>query len=212
MKAILTCILLVSSISVYATNWLSYYVYYETTYMQGTWSRSELLKEYNYKYLAPVACEGLFGPLDKGLVTAMLDSLQKRSPHVYTWHYSLDIQNDTVKIRTSEPVANVSQVQNEITATLTLNSFKVVIFELNDTKVILTFHDLTLPILDLVGVEKSRERKSPQTLKETSDPLVMPKYDLKLVMKEEPSMVNWLVFSGVINLVLLGLLYVKGRK
>jgi len=61
--ALLFC--LVISQCAFATEWFWYYVYVQTEYPQGPWTRTDILGKYDsYEYLHPLQFNGLFGTSD----------------------------------------------------------------------------------------------------------------------------------------------------
>lgn len=159
MKKILFLLLLFVSINATATHWLSYYVYSETQYLQGPWARTEVLSQSDYRYLAPHYYQDLFGTVEEDLVNKMISRLKELKPEVYHWDYHLSIHKDTVRLHISEQPQHFETIQNEITATLLLNDFDAITFDINDHKETLTLEDLTLPYFDLVSASKRNEER-----------------------------------------------------
>lgn len=210
LKGLLTLLTLIVSINANATHTLTYYVYYETEYVQGPWSRADDLINSNYKYLTPVKYDDAFGTVITELVNKMLSRLKENNPEFYNWTYNLNVNGDTVVISPKEKITHWETVKNEITATLTLNNFKAVIFQLEDGDKTLTINDITIPFLDLV--------KNPTEIIETT---ATDTVEINIQTNKEVSDVNsgqqknpfliWLIISGIINLVLIGRLILTKR-
>lgn len=211
MKELLTILILIMSLSAGGTHWLTYYVYYETEYMQGPWTRTDLLKESGYKFLASEAFEDLFGSEDKELVNQMLHRLKNKKPEIYNWNYDITFQGDTVILKTKEKIEKIETVKNEITATLTLNNFKAVTFHFTDQQETWTINDLTLPYLDLVtGRSKTHEpSEKPGRIDAKAQ---VDKVQTNGAPDKERDSTPWLVISGILNIGLIGLLIMKRKK
>ena len=134
-----------------ATHWLTYFVYVETQYTQGTWSRTNLLAQSDYTYLSPQIQEDLFGSLKEDLVNKMLFRLKENNPEAYNWNYVLSFQGDTVILATENRINAFETVKNEITATLTLNNFKAVTFTTENYNQTFEIGDVSLPFFDLIS-------------------------------------------------------------
>ncbi|HET8964024.1 MAG TPA: hypothetical protein VFM99_09015, partial [Chitinophagales bacterium] len=111
-------LVLIVSINANATHTLTYYVYYESEYVQGPWSRADDLINSNYKYLTPVKYNDAFGTVIAELVNKMLSRLKENNPEVYNWTYSLNVNGDTVIFSPNKKITHWETVKNEITATL----------------------------------------------------------------------------------------------
>jgi len=216
MKGFLTILTLVISLSVNATHLLTYYVYYETEYSQGPWKRLNILEESDYKYLAPESFTDLFGSEDIDLVNKMISRLKDNKPDVYNWNYEVSFSEDTVILTTKAEIEKFETVKNEITATLTLNSFKAVTFRFNNLQETLTIDDLTLPYLDLVKAK--RDKNEPSTsqglTKNTAEIKVEnnPKQQNEIKNEEGSSLTIWLIISVIINVGLVALLIMKKKR
>lgn len=206
MKVFLTILTLTISLNSFATEWLTYYVYFETEYSQGTWTRTNILEQSNYKYLTVEAYEDLFGSEDEQLVDKFLSRLKTKKPDLYKWKYNLTFKGDTVVITTKEKPENIATIKNEITATLTFNNFKAVTFNFGDNSETLTNKDLTLPYFDLVSkhitqttetteIQQPSERNQTVQPTETKNPLT-----------------PWLIISIIFNFGLVGLLIMNRLK
>ncbi len=206
MKILLTILTLTISFNSFATEWLTYHVYFETEYIQGPWTRTDILEQSKYKYLAVEAYEDLFGSENEQLVQKFISRLKDKKPDLYNWTYNLNFQDDTVIITTKEQPKNVETIKNEITATLTFNNFKAVTFNFGDTSETLTNNDLTLPYFDLVskqitqttGVKKEQEPIGQNQMVEPT--------------KTKNPLTTWLIVSIIFNFGLLGLLTMKKLK
>ncbi len=205
MKKTLTILALILALNANATNWLTYYVYHETKYVQGPWTRTNLLEKSDYKYLAAQEYEELFGSEQIDLVYQILSHLKEKNPKVYSFDYTLSLRGDTVIFATADSVGQYETLKNELTASLTLNGFDVVVFRIGDTQESLSIDDLTLPYFDLVEGSKNsdlsseqgkvKELKSKTSNDEQEDPLTI-----------------WLIGLGIINIGLIGLLVFRRRE
>ncbi len=206
MKILLTILTLTISLNSFPTEWLTYYVYFETEYIQGTWKRTDILEQSNYKYLTVEVYEDLFGSTDEQLVQKFLSRLKDKKPDLYKWTYDLTFQSDTVVITAKEEPKNVETIKNEITATLVFNSFKAVMFNFADKSETLTNNDLILPYLDLVSKQTTQTTdttkiQEPIVQNQTAEPT-----------ETKNPLTNWLIISIIFNLGLLGLLMMKKFK
>jgi hypothetical protein len=199
-KTLLSIILLFAGLDTGATHWLTYYVYFETTYLQGPWVRTDILAKSRYVYLAPRAYEDLFGTERYDLVEKMFSRLREDKPEVYDWDYQISLMGDTVVLKSEGPVRRRVTVANEVLATMTLNGFKVVRFEFDAWTDTCTLSDLTLPYFDLVeplrpGMEPGR------------DNILL---DLQEPGKNRP--VYWLVISVLLNVIMVGFLVFRSKR
>jgi hypothetical protein len=150
MRRLLAILLLFQVVEAGATHWLTYYVYVETEYAQGPWWGTRLLDRSDYRYLVPREYTDLFGTESLDLALKMMQRLGETDPEAYDWQVEIDLQGDTAVLMIDQPVPQWERVRNEVTATLTMNGFRAVLFSLADTMVVSTLHDLTLPYFDLV--------------------------------------------------------------
>lgn len=211
MKGILILLTLFTSLNANATHWLTYYVYFETEYLQGPWSRTDILEKSKNKYLTSVAFEDLFGTVDADLVGKMLARLKNNKPETYDWTYDLSFRGDTVILTTKDQINELETVKNEITATLTLNNFKAVTFRFHGGQETWTIDDLTLPYLDLVmGQPKTSEPTVEKEIKETTNTEII--QNKEKTNKESNPLFLWLVISGIVNIGLIMLLTMKKKK
>ena len=215
MKTILCILFLFQVLQAGATHWLTYYVYYETEYTQGPWSGSALLYRSDYRYLAPREYTDLFGTEPTDLVEKMLQRLGEIHPEAYTWSYELELHGDTVVFNTLRLPSAWERVRNEVTATLTLNGFKAVAFQLTDTTMTATLADLTLPYFDLVEPQRitsvtRKDALAPEAPAQGTSPAD------ELQVKEGDGshgpMPAWLVLSLLLNLILGVALFLTKRK
>lgn len=202
MKALLTLLTLTISLNSPATEWLTYYVYFETEYIQGTWTRADLLEESHGKYLAAEAYEDLFGSGDDQLVDKLISRLKSKKPDLYNWTYDLAFRGDTVIITTKKQVENMATVRNEITATLVFNHFKAVTFHSGNSSETWTGNDLTVPYFDLVTRQ--------QSTKTVTEPVKSDR-PAEPAEKKNPWGI-WLAGSIILNLGLAGFLITKKNK
>jgi len=206
MKVFLTILTLTINLNSFATEWLTYYVYFETEYSQGTWTRTDILEQSKYKYLTVEAYEDLFGSEEAQLINKLLSRLKDKKPDLYNWTYNLNVQSDTVVITTKEQVKNIETIKNEITATLTFNNFKAVTFNFGDNSETLTINDLTVPYFDLI---------SKQTIPTTDRTKIQePMNQNQTVVPTETKnpLTTWLIISIIFNFGLVGLLMIRKLK
>jgi hypothetical protein len=231
MKKIVILIAFIWTADAGATHWLTYYVYVETQYVQGPWARTGLLSGSDYRYLAPRIYEDLFGTIRDELAAKMLGRLKEEKPELYDWDYNLLIDGDTVCLEPVGPFKMSETVMNEVTATMTINSFAAVSFRLSGGTQLFTLADLTLPYFDLVrpqtNVEATASPKagdkatvSQQTSEEAT---IGPEVNGEAPARAEPapdipvnnrnnSLIAWLLLSVLLNLTLLLFLILKSRK
>src|SRR5258705_12783018 len=94
----------------FATEWAWYYIYVQTDYIQGPWTRTDVLgRSGSYKYLHPKQFEELFGSEGIDLANAIFRHLQKEteSPKLYKFKCSLSLSADTVVIQTKEAITDL---------------------------------------------------------------------------------------------------------
>lgn len=210
MKHVIITLFILISTNASATHWLEYFVYVEVEYYQGPWSGYTLLEESNsdYRYLSPVAFEGLFGSDKTDLARAFLSKLSEQKPKRYRWEYDVSYENEIVTIKPLGKIENWQTVKNEITATMALNSFPTVKFEFEDSTVISTLDDLTLPYMDLRDVRSFPKRKS-DTIKKRNTVWLKP---VQTVTESKPTRFYfWLILSVVLNVLLIVLL-IRGKR
>ncbi|MEQ9216957.1 MAG: hypothetical protein RLO17_02875 [Cyclobacteriaceae bacterium] len=227
MKFIISLGILILSFFAYATHQLTYYVYYETSYAQGPWSRVDLLNQSGYQYLKAEAYNDLFGTIPDELVHKMLSRLKEKKPSYYNWTFDISLAGDSVTIASKETIANQETIKNEITATCTLNGFNTVTFNFPDQLETWTLDDLTLPYFDLVNSQLTKSSKSTPTdrviEKRKGDTVVVTVVDtvryidssryadtkplpLSEAQNEEDAWITLLLISAVLNVGLFGLL------
>jgi hypothetical protein len=214
-----------------ATHWLTYYVYVETEYVQGPWARTSLFTGRDYRYLAAKVHEDLFGTIRDELAIKMLGRLKEEKPELYDWDYNLLINGDTVCLEPVGPFTMNETLMNEVTATMTINSFAAVCFRWSGGRELFTLADLTLPYFDLVrpkaggdatarpegnGAANARQEA-------VGEATVTPEGNDESMVKGEPApeiagnnksnpLIAWFLISVLFNLVLLLFLILKSRK
>jgi hypothetical protein len=206
MKVLLTFLTLTISLNSFATEWLTYYVYFETEYPQGTWTRTNILEQSNYKYLTVEAYEDLFGSRNEQLVDKFLSRLKTKKPDLYQRKYDLTFQGDTVVITTKENPKNIETIKNEIIATLIFNNFKAVQFNFGGKSETLTNNDLTVPYFDLVSKQTSQTTNTTK-MEESSEQ----NESIEPTETKNP-LTTWLIVSIIFNLALFVLLTMKQFK
>ena len=202
MKKILTILALLLALNANATNWLNYYIYHETEYIQGPWSRIDILEKSDYKYLAAQAYEDLLGSERIDLVKKILLHLKEQKPKVYTWDYELSLHGDTIILSTEELIEHIGTIKNELTASLTLNGFEAVVFQIGNKKETMTIFDLTLPYFDLVVTHEN----SNLILEQKKTKEVSP--ESRSDNQENPFTI-WLIVLGLIIIGLLGFIIIR---
>jgi hypothetical protein len=206
MKVLLTFLTLTISLNSFATEWLTYYVYFETEYPQGTWTRTNILEQSNYKYLTVEAYKDLFGSRNEQLVDKFLSRLKTKKPDLYQRKYDLTFQGDTVVITTKENPKNIETIKNEIIATLIFNNFKAVQFNFGGKSETLTNNDLTVPYFDLVSKQTSQTTNTTK-MEESSEQ----NESIEPTETKNP-LTTWLIVSIIFNLALFVLLTMKQFK
>lgn len=194
-KYFITFLFLIFSIKSQAAHWFTYYIYFETEYIQGPWSKTHLLNQSNYKYLTVEKHNQLLGTEDEDLVETLISTLREIKPDLYNWEYDLKINKNTVEITASQIVENIETVKNELIATILFNNFETLKFNYNGKSEILTLNDLTLPYFDLVNVQNN-EKKSVEeknNLKENVEVEIEKNANTN-------SLIYWLIASILLNL------------
>ncbi|MBC9813057.1 hypothetical protein H9Y05_11310 [Crocinitomicaceae bacterium CZZ-1] len=202
MKILLTLFMFMTGLCATATHELTYYVYSETEYIQGPWLRTDALEASGFKFLSATSYEDLFGSGDDALAGKLLSRLKEKKPDLYEWNYTLSFQGDTVIITPQKTIQSFETVMNEITATLTLNRFKAVTFQINGQQKTYTLTDLTLPYFDLVsGQPETSGEPEIVSAEQTQDPV-----------KPQRNQRTWLIISGVLNVIFLGVLIMRKKN
>ncbi|MBT30250.1 MAG: hypothetical protein CMO01_11370 [Thalassobius sp.] len=202
------------SLNVSASTWETYYVYYETDYSQGPWSRTTILNQSDYKFLAPVMFEDLFGSIKSGFVYKVIERLRDKKPKLYQWKYELECLGDTVIFKSGDQITSFNTVKNEIVSSLALNGSKVVIFDLEDRKESFSLNDVSLPYLDLVMPNQKNSQQKvtvPINHLDSTKSKVDNLGNIKPA-KNESKLLPWLGISGILNIVLLFMIKRKSSK
>lgn len=190
----------------FATDWFWYYIYVQTEYIQGPWTRTNILdKSGSYTYLQPKQFEELFSISGDGqdIAEAIFTHLKKETPSRYKFSYILSISKDTVIIKTKDTIADFDAVKNELTASFTLNNFHAVkIIQRNKTN-LFVIEDITVPYMDLV-FPVSATTKANQPLDSLQKDTLISTHKSETKTQEEPrnKVSVWLIISLIINLVL----------
>jgi len=209
MRVFLTIFILLVSLSANATHWLTYYVYYETEYIQGPWSRFDILETSEYKYLDVLKYEDLFGSDATDLTNKMLSRLWEKNNTVYDWDYDLILQGDSVIIVPKEEIKEFETVKNEIVATFTSNGYKTVIFRFTDQEKAFTINDLSLPYFDLTTRQKENEKAITTT---TSTDITENTQPNENHGNENILLIVGLIVSCIINIGFIVFLIMKKKK
>lgn len=208
MKNLITLFVLIISINTQASHWFTYYVYHEVEYLQGPWSRANLLDDSNYIYLTVEQHESLLGTEDSDLVDTLISKLKEKKPDLYNWTYELKIDKDLVEISTEDEV-DFEAIKNELIATILFNNFEKLKFDYNGQSETLTLDDLTLPYFDLVT--------NPIQTETTDEPLIEQEEiteNQPIENKEEKrnTLVFWLMASVLLNIGILGFWLMRKKK
>jgi len=137
----------------YATNEGWFYIYKETEYPQGPWTRTNILEQSgSYKYLEPKQFEELLGSEKNQLANSIFFHLQKEteSPNLYKFKNSLSVSFDTVILQSNEIITDFEKIKNELVASFTLNNFTAIKVIQGKTIRIYKLSDITIPYMDLV--------------------------------------------------------------
>lgn len=192
----------------FATDWLSYYIYIQTDYLQGPWTRTDILdKSGSYKYLHPKQFEELFGTEREDLANAILTHLQKETPDRYKFKCTLLLSSDTVIIQTKDTITDFDAIKNELTASFTLNNFIAVKLIQRNQTTLFQLKDITVPYMDLVfptqNTSQPLQRQDTLTTSQQTEALTNGQTENKISI--------WLIISIVINLVLT-IMLIRQRK
>jgi hypothetical protein len=201
MKKAIVLLVLFSSMEAGSTHWFTYYIFVETEYVQGPWSRTQLLSESGYRYLAPRVFEDLFGTMKEELAGKLLERLREEKPSVYDRNLVLSLRGDTVCLEINGNINRPETVMNEVTTTMILNSFSAVCFKYSDREVTWSLADLTLPYFDLVSAPKIVAGGSGKQL--TADPATG---------DSRNPLAHWLILSVLLNLILILFIVFKAKK
>lgn len=209
MKILLATLTILLSLNASATHYLTYYVYFETEYIQGPWSRTKILDESEYKYLTVEMYDDLFGTVDSQLAEKIISRLKDKKPEVYNWKYELTIQGDTVVITSKSKIENLKTIKNELIASLIFNNFKAVAFIFNGKSVTLNLTDLTVPYFDLIS-------KQPEITVQVDTVFVqeqaLPIESVDLPKAKRNPFKIWFIISLLLNLGLFGTLILQKTK
>lgn len=207
MKYLLLSIVMITlRLNVLATEWCTYYVYYEAEYLQGTWTRAGLVEGSDYKYLAVQVFEDLFGSDDEQMARKFLSRLQEKNPELYNWQYELAVAGDTVIISSDITPGHEETIKNEITATFTFNNFQAVTFNFAGRSETRTNQDLTIPYFDLVSNKSDSTSRAAVVRQEIARP------PTETAEHKQRPVMGWLIASGVLNLALLAVLLIRRRN
>lgn len=134
-----------------ATEWAWYYIYVQKEYIQGPWTRADLLSQRDdYAYLHPQQFEELYGADEEQMVLSIFGHLREETPERYTFRSSLSVSMDTVIIRSEDTIPDYDAVKNELIASFVLNHFKTVKIIQPGKVSLYGLRDLTVPYMDLV--------------------------------------------------------------
>jgi hypothetical protein len=212
MKKIFILFFLSFKQSCFATDWSWFYVYVQTSYPQGPWSRTNVLNEYGYyKYLQPKLHEELFGSEPISLAQAIFNNLktESESKTLYKQSFLLSVVTDTVFIECKNKIVKFDSIKNEILASFLLNSFKAVKVIQPDSSNIYVLKDISIPYMDLVYLPNKTLRDSTNSKDRTNNIITK---DLSVANTEENKISIWLIISLIANFVLLVMLFVRKKK
>lgn len=198
MKYIIASLFFIFSVKAQAAHWFTFYVYFETEYIQGPWSKTDVLDQSNYKYLTVEKHEKLLGTVDEDLVDTLIATLKENKPELYNWNYDLKIQQDLVEITIHEIIENPETIKNELIATILLNNFDKLKLNYNQKSETLTLEDLTLPYMDLVFYQSQEDADETSTVEEILEAREETSSD------ESSSLNYWLIASVILNIAFIG--------
>ena len=200
----------------FATEWAWYYVYVQTEYVQGPWTRTTVFDKFeNYKYLSAKPCEDLFGSESIDMVTAILGHLQKESEHpaLYKFKYDLSVVADTVVIKTGGAIPDFNEIKNELIASFTLNSFAAVRFIQGGKTTMYKLEDISIPYMDLVAGAREQsvttEKRAEVEIQQTDTATITTRPQVSRDKDQGNPLFFWLILSAIINLLLIVLLVRK---
>ena len=155
----------------YATNEGWFYIYKETEYPQGPWTRTNILEQSgSYKYLEPKQFEELLGSEKNQLANYIFYHLQRETenPKLYKFKNFISISLDTVILQSNEIIPEFEKIKNELVASFTLNNFTALKVIQGKTTRIYKLSDITIPYMDLVyysnqSLSKNDDRKTDST-------------------------------------------------
>lgn len=135
----------------HATHTLWYYVYFQTEFVQGPWTGTDILSQ-GYMYLEPKLFVIENAGSDPVIVPAeALDKLRENAPKLYGWDYKLEAAGDTLLISSVQAISDFGQVKNEVITTMTHLGFPLVRFKTADLDQVFSQQDVDLPFFELVG-------------------------------------------------------------
>jgi hypothetical protein len=212
MKRILAILLFViAGQKSFATDWAWYYIYVQTDYIQGPWTRMDVLdKSGSYTYLHPKQFEELFGTESIDLANAIFSHLQKESPKRYTFNSALSLLSDTVVIQVKDSIPDFDAVKNELTASYTLNNFPAVKIVQGGKTDVYTLRDVSVPYMDLIFPAYAETDTLSQ--KDTVSAISIPEVPIEQEPQSENKIPAWLILSAIINVILIILLLRKVKK
>ncbi|MET0393800.1 MAG: hypothetical protein ABW019_11700 [Chitinophagaceae bacterium] len=194
-----------------ATEWAWYYIYVQKEYIQGPWTRADLLgKRDDYAYLHPQPFEELFGSEQQDLVNAIFRHLREETPERYTFRSSLSVSVDTVVIRTEDSIPDFDAVKNELVASFVLNNFAAVKIIQPGKVSLYRLGDLTVPYMDLVLPATGQAHQSSDNVQ--IDTAALNPAIETTPEKPEKKLPVWLILSVGLNLVLIMFLLLRKRN
>jgi hypothetical protein len=196
----------------FATEWLTYYIYIQKDYLQGPWTRAELLGKSNYEYLHPKQFEELFGSESISLANAILDHLRAETPERYAFRSTLALSADTVVIQTPDDIEGFDAVKNELAASFILNHFSAVKIIRRGKAALYGLKDITVPYMDLVlpGETAIPPRQKPDSIQAG---IQAPAKPVQAIPQEKTGnkIAPWLILSLLVNLVV-AILLLRRKK
>lgn len=195
MKYLISLIIFAFCIKAQAAHWFTFYVYYETEYVQGPWSKAYILDGSNYKYLTVEKHEKLLGTVDEDLVDTLISTLREIKPDLYNWEYDLKIDQNVVEITAIGFIENQQTIKNELIATILLNNFETLKLNYNGKSENLTLNDITLPYFDLVSHQMNEETPV-ETINSEENPDVQ---NIANDSDTKNNLIYWLIASVLLN-------------
>ncbi|HEY8934205.1 MAG TPA: hypothetical protein VIM65_03260 [Cyclobacteriaceae bacterium] len=119
--------------------------------------------------------------------------------------------SDTVVIETKETIADLDAIENELTASFTLNNFIAVKIIQPDKTTLFQLKDISIPYMDLVFPADSMMKADTKTLVKSDTLTSAPTTEFLTNKQPENEIPIWLIISITLNLVLTVLLVRKKK-
>ena len=211
MKKILFIVFLSFGISANATFSLEYFIYVEKEYFQGPWIGLDQIETANNHYLSPVSFEDNFGSDELEMALKFLWKLKELKPESYNWDYKVHYKSNTVFIEVKSHIENWPVVKDEITATMTMNSFDAVEFQFEDSTVTATMDDISMPYLGLIDSGESVDPVNGVVVHDVKS-VKVPSNQVDSQEEESKSSNYWVIFFFGLNALVLIYVFRKKKK